>query len=39
VAVGQGLLHRYRSGMAGSWGGEDILAIARVMDYFSPPEK
>jgi len=39
VAVGQVLLHRYRSGMGRSWGDEDIQAIARVMDYFSPPEK
>ena len=39
VPVGQVLLHLYRLGWAKGWGDEDISAIAKVMDYLSPPGK
>lgn len=35
VPLGQMLLHLYRLGVAQGWGGEDISAIARVMEHLS----
>jgi len=36
VPVGQVLVHLYRTGVAQGWGDEDVSAIARVLEYFSP---
>jgi len=36
VPVGQVLVHLYRTGVAQGWGDEDVSAIARVLEHFSP---
>ncbi|MCK9376755.1 MAG: NAD(P)-dependent oxidoreductase [Syntrophobacterales bacterium] len=38
VPAGQMLLHLYRLGVAQGWGDEDISAIAKVMEFLSPPK-